>query len=491
MQEREGTERKFLLRASIIVLIAYALLMGLYAAIAGDALTQKSTQTQMLSSAGDIGALQDGTLIEQPFVAEMDAIQRIVIRAMPRLAQATAPTGTLQASLWRGDALIAEAQTSLDLPEGADTIALDLTAPLTRGEQLLLTLTPHGLDADAAPVSLAYGTGVALARGAVDATIPPEEALRVDGQPIDGQLCFSVEGTQRLFLGENFGWFALGGGVLLAGFLALQLRAQAKGRVTLAMRVVSGLGRYGFLIQQLVMRDFKQKYKRSVLGMFWSFLNPLLTMSVQYVIFSTIFRSGIDNFAVYLLCGIVCFNFFSEATTMALHAIISNAPLISKVYVPKYVFPLARVLSSSINLLLSFVPLFGIALVTGTRITWAVLLLPYGIACLFLFCLGIGLLLSTAMVFFRDTAFLWNVLTMLWMYATPIFYPASIIPASFQFVLTLNPLYHIITFIRTVLMQGVAPEPLSCLLCLLMPLAIFLTGAFAFWKNQDQFILNI
>ena len=214
-------------------------------------------------------------------------------------------------------------------------------------------------------------------------------------------------------------------------------------------------------------------------------------MLVQYIVFSTLFRSDIPNFSVYLLTGIVCFNFFSEATSMALTSIVGNASLITKVYVPKYIYPLTRVISSTINFLLALVPLLAVLLVTRTPIRPAILLMPVGILCLFAVCLGIGMILASAMVFFRDTQFLWGVLSMLWMYATPIFYPESIIPASVMPLYKCNPLYHVIRFIRILLIDGVSPEPKAYALMLLTAFAPLILGALVFKKTQDRFMLHI
>ena len=214
---------------------------------------------------------------------------------------------------------------------------------------------------------------------------------------------------------------------LYCGFL---IKRNARGQATEVLKLVNAFSRYRFLMKQLVARDFKTKYKRSVLGVLWSFLNPLLTMTVQYIVFSTLFRSNIPNFALYLLIGIVCYSFFNEATTMTLSSIVGNAPLITKVYVPKYIYSVTRVMSSAVNFLLSLIPLFFVVFITRTPIRASFLLLPLGIICLFMLCLGVGMLLATSMVFFRDTQFLWGVVSMLWMYATPIFYPESILPAK-------------------------------------------------------------
>ncbi len=249
--------------------------------------------------------------------------------------------------------------------------------------------------------------------------------------------------------------------------------------------------RYKFLLQQLVSRDFKTKYKRSVLGVLWSFLNPLLTMIVQYIVFSTIFKSDIPNFAVYLLIGIVFFNFFSEATNMGLMSIVGNSSLITKVYIPKYIFPVSRVLSSAINLLLSVIPLFLVVLITGVRITPAFLLLPFSLVCTVIFCIGMSFILSASMVYFRDMQFLWGVINMLWMYATPIFYPESILPQNLMILFKMNPMYHFIRFSRAIILNGASPELKAYLLCLIAAFVPLLIGIAVFKKSQNGFVLHI
>ena len=257
------------------------------------------------------------------------------------------------------------------------------------------------------------------------------------------------------------------------------------------MNALTAMQKYRFLIRQLVARDFKTKYKRSVLGVFWSFLNPLLTMIVQYFVFSTIFKADVPNYPAYLLIGIVSFNFFSEACGMALSSILGNAGLITKVYMPKYIYPLTRVMSSVVNLGIALIPLLLVAFGTGVHFQKSAVLAVFFLFCLVVFSLGLGLLLSAAMVFFRDTQFLWNVLSMMWMYATPIFYPESILPEKFNFILQINPLYHFLKNIRICILNGVSPEPAVYVGCLLMALVMLMIGAFIFQKTQDRFILYI
>lgn len=316
-------------------------------------------------------------------------------------------------------------------------------------------------------------------------------SLSLNGVPTAGILCFTANGTDYIWTGLHYWEFAAVGLVLILFFLGVVWYRYRKGKHSYVVNAVVAVQKYGFLIRQLVSRDFKTKYKRSILGVFWSFLNPLLMMCVQYFVFSNIFRSDVPNFAAYLLIGTVMFNFFTESCGMALTSILGNASLITKVYMPKYIYPLTRVLSSLINLEISLIPLVIVCLATGIHFRKSAVLALFFLICLVIFCLGFGLLLSTSMVFFRDTQFLWGVLSMMWMYATPIFYPESILPENFQFVLQINPLYHFLKNTRMCILDGLSPEPAVYVQCLLIALAALLIGALVFHKNQDKFVLYL
>lgn len=249
--------------------------------------------------------------------------------------------------------------------------------------------------------------------------------------------------------------------------------------------------RYGFLLEQLVSRNFNTKYRQSVLGVLWSFLNPLLTMAVQYIVFSQLFRSDIAHFPVYLLSGIILFGFFTECVSLGMDSIVMNGPLITKVAMPKVIFPLSRSLSSLINLVISLVPLLVIMLISGAPFTPALLLMPAVIALLFLFALGMTLLLCTMNVFFRDVRFLWSVVSLLWTYATPIFYPISIIPTGWRTLFRCNPMYQFIDCLRTITIGGAAPsltQWAACLGCALIPLGL---GWIVFRRNEDKFVFHL
>ncbi len=250
-------------------------------------------------------------------------------------------------------------------------------------------------------------------------------------------------------------------------------------------------GKYRFLIKQFVLRDFKVRYKRSVLGVSWSVLNPLLMMLVQYVVFSTLFKSSIPYFAAYLLTGVVMFNFFNESNNLTLMSVLGNAPLLTKVALPKLIYPLTRTLSSLVNLLLSLIPLTLVTLLSGVRLHWAALLALFFFFCLFVFALGLGTLLSASMVFFRDTQFLWSVLSMMWMYMTPVFYPETILPENLRVVLSFNPLYHFLKNARLCLIGGVSPEPFEYLRCLLIAFGMLALGVWVFRRHEDEFVLYL
>jgi len=249
--------------------------------------------------------------------------------------------------------------------------------------------------------------------------------------------------------------------------------------------------RYTFLLEQLVKRNFNTKYRQSVLGVLWSFLNPLMTMAVQYVVFSTLFQSDIGHFPVYLLCGIILFNFFNECVTLGMDSIVLNGPLITKVAMPKIIYPLSRSLSSLINLIISFVPLLAVMLLSGTPLTWALLLIPLAAGLVFLFALGMSLILCTMNIFFRDTRFLWSVVSLLWTYATPIFYPITIIPEAWQPVFRLNPMCQLIDLLRTIIIGGAFPtwgQWGMCIACAVLPL---LLGLAVFRRNEDRFVFHL
>ena len=425
--------------------------------------------------------LAAGNVVEQTFSAKIQRLEKVSVQ-WGTYYRPNAGTVVMELYDTRTNTLLMSQQ--FDVSTIAEGGLTEMTAeePIEGLYEVALLLRVYSLDSQ-----------VGSAASPLMNTQIQEEGffLSLNGVSTPGILCFSVSGTDYIWTGLHYWQFVAAGFVLILIFWGIVWDRCQKGKRSYVVNVVIAVQKYGFLIRQLVSRDFKTKYKRSILGVFWSFLNPLLMMSVQYFIFSNIFKSDIPDFAAYLLIGTVMFNFFTESCGMALTSILGNASLITKVYMPKYIYPLTRVLSSLINLAISLIPLVIVCLATGIHFRKSAVLALFFLACLVTFCLGFGLLLSTSMVFFRDTQFLWGVLSMMWMYATPIFYPESILPEEFRFILQINPLYHFMQNTRMCVLDGLSPEPAIYVQCFLIALVALLIGALVFHKNQDKFVLYL
>lgn len=261
--------------------------------------------------------------------------------------------------------------------------------------------------------------------------------------------------------------------------------------------VYFNIKKYRFLLSQLVIRDFKIKYKRSVLGVLWSILYPLMMMAVMAIVFTNIFRAGMENtnFLVYLMSGLVIFNYFSEATNNAMSSITGNTSLINKVYIPKYIFPVAKCIFVGINFVLSLLPLFLIILLSGDPaegtkcyLNIYYLVLPVIYLCVFLFTVGVGYILATIAVYLRDMIYIWGILLTILNYFTPIFYNITILPTSLQTIFKLNPLYIYINASREILLFSRMPSLTYLAACLGSALIVFVLGLIIFKKNQNKFI---
>lgn len=249
--------------------------------------------------------------------------------------------------------------------------------------------------------------------------------------------------------------------------------------------------KYCNLINELVNRDIKKKYRRSILGILWSMLNPLLMMLITAMVFSNLFRFEIKNFALYLLTGQIIFTFYAEATNFAMGSILENGHLIKKVYVPKYLFPLSRVTSSAVNLLFTLPAMLAIILVTGQTISFKILFCIIPLVLLFIFCLGMGLFLSALAVYFRDMFHLYGVALTALNYATPIFYPENIIPVQYQWIVHCNPIYYYLKMFREVVYSNQIPDINLIIICFFISIIALIIGGYFFNKKQNNFILYI
>lgn len=258
--------------------------------------------------------------------------------------------------------------------------------------------------------------------------------------------------------------------------------------------------RYSFLMKQLISRDFKVKYKRSVLGVLWSILQPILMMTVMAIVFSQMFKFKVDgiNYLVYLMTGIIMFNYFSEASNMAMTSVVTNFTLINKVYIPKYIFPVAKCLFVGINFLLTLIPWLGIIVLSHFGLgdytchfnVWY-LLIPYIFICLFMFTLGIGLITACISVFLRDMFYIYGIILTIWNYLTPVFYSIEILPAHLQTIFKFNPLYVYLTGVRSIVLASSRPSFTQMGMMLLYGLGTLIIGLFVFKKKQDKFIYYV
>lgn len=249
--------------------------------------------------------------------------------------------------------------------------------------------------------------------------------------------------------------------------------------------------KYKPLMSELVMRDLKVKYRRSFLGYVWSLLNPLMMMCVMAFIFSYIMPSQIQNFPLYLICGQTLWSFFNESTNMAMYSVLSNGSLIKKVYIPKFIFPISRILSSFVTMSFSLVAILIVMIFTRATFHWTILLFWIPLVFLFFFSCGIGLILSSMSVYFRDITHLYGVATMAWMYATPIFYDPSTMPAEVRNVIMINPLYHYVTFFRELVLYGTIPQAGVWGICILTSVISLAVGLLVFRKLQRNFIMYV
>lgn len=251
------------------------------------------------------------------------------------------------------------------------------------------------------------------------------------------------------------------------------------------------LKRDWFILCSLVSKDFKLKYRRSVLGVLWSVLNPLLMMVVLTAVFSTIFRFNIENFPLYLILGQTLFAFMTEATSSAMGSVIESAPLIKKIRINKMIFPIEKAVFALVNFAISLIAVAAVMLFFRIVPTVNILLLPVLLLYLFAFSLGIGLILAALSVFFRDVMHLWSVLTTAWTYATPLFYPVEILPEWAVPVMHANPMYYYVEYFRDIALYGTTPSLSMNLICFGCGAVALLLGVLVFRSQQKKFILYV
>ncbi len=252
------------------------------------------------------------------------------------------------------------------------------------------------------------------------------------------------------------------------------------------VRELTELLRYRDLVVQLVSRDVRTRYKRSVLGIAWTMLNPLLMMVVLTIVFSQIFRADLPHYPVYLLSAQLLWTFFSQSTTLAMSHLVWGGPLITKIYLPRSVFAISQIGTGFVNFALALVPLALIMLATGVPFTLALLWIPLAMVLVAMFALGVALLLSTLAVGFPDVVEMYQIALAAWYFLTPILYPVTILPEAERQWLALNPVYYLVEAFRAPVYAGTAPDPATLLIAFACAIGALVLGWFVFTAKADE-----
>ena len=255
--------------------------------------------------------------------------------------------------------------------------------------------------------------------------------------------------------------------------------------------IFDGLRRHRFLFEELVKRDFKKKYKRTILGMGWSMLMPLLTLLVMKLVFGQFFGRNMNHYTTYLFCGNLLFCWFSEATNHGMSSLYSNASIFTKVNVPKYLFLFAGSVQTLINFALTLLVFFVFCAFDHVEFTWKFVLLAYPVVTLMLFNVGMGLVLSALFIFFRDIDYLWRVFLQLLMYGSAIFYTIDRFPPEMQLAFACNPLYRHIAYFREVVLGGCVPSLETHLTLAGFALASLIAGMYMYKHYNTRFLYYV
>lgn len=255
--------------------------------------------------------------------------------------------------------------------------------------------------------------------------------------------------------------------------------------------MLARLKKHCFLFKVLVKRDFTRKYKRTVLGMAWSVLSPLMNLLIMWLVFSHFFANNVDHYVIYLFTGQMVFSYFSDATGMGMNALLNNAGIFSKVNVPKYLFLFSQNVSSLINFGLTLLIYFVFVAVEGIAFRWNFLLLLFPAACLVLFNTGLGLVLSALQIFFRDMQYLWGIATQLLMWLSAIFYSIDTYPPAVRTLFLFNPVYLYIRYFRKIVLDSAIPSAAFHAAAGAYALFFFALGCQMYKKYNQEFLYYV
>ena len=258
-------------------------------------------------------------------------------------------------------------------------------------------------------------------------------------------------------------------------------------RGPIAIEELRGILQYRDLLIQLVRRDIISRYKRSVLGVAWTMLQPLGMMVILSLVFSTLF-SSVRGYPTYILSNLIAWTFFSQTTNAIIVHTVWGGELFRRIYLPRTSFAVSSVGTGLVNVILSIVPLILLMLLIGTPLSWSALFIPFSILMLAAFTLGLGLIISTLAVFFPDVSEMYQIILLAWMYLTPIIYPEEIIPPTYRYWLfNLNPMYHLVKIFRMPLYDGMLPDWKTLLVGMLISFSTFFIGWVVYSRKADEF----
>lgn len=258
-----------------------------------------------------------------------------------------------------------------------------------------------------------------------------------------------------------------------------------------ALAELKELRKYRYLLGQLIRRDILTRYKRSVLGVAWTMLNPLGTMLILTFVFSNFFKTEVPHFPVYILSGLLVWNYFSQATNAAISGLVWGGSLLKRIYIPSTVFGVSAIGTALVNLVISIVPLIIVMLVDHAPFFWSLVFLPISIMILTTFTLGFGLLISSLAVFFPDVGEMYQVLLTAWMYLTPIIYPEAMISREALPYYKINPMYWMVKMFRIPIVEGRFPIWQEILPALAWAVGILIVGWLYFTSKSEEYAYRV
>ena len=265
------------------------------------------------------------------------------------------------------------------------------------------------------------------------------------------------------------------------------LKPTINGLISKTKFELGSLFKFRFLVMELIIRNIKTRYKRSLLGVAWTMVNPLLTMLVMTIVFSQLFAFELPRYPIYILSGILLWNFFAETTVSAVRNLVWSSRLIKRIKIPSSLFAAAAVGTGLVNLIIALLPLSLIILITNSQLGTALFFLPIAIILVSIFSFGIGLAVSSQAVFFTDVVDMYQILLLAWMYLTPIFYPQEIIAEKYQWIIQINPMYYLLECFRSPIYSNQLPEPNIIFGAGIISVVTFILGGLIFINKSDQF----